>query len=181
MKLLQWHGDACYISPVSKQHSVSFVVIFNEDVIYKVHVCCFLNCCWAVEKFRCLAVFGIRHGVCIILDWYYQIQLNDVWMWLDSGFCSGIQLVHHTVTLLLCCYTSAVWGWAEGSVLPKDEAARNKTKIFTGISHLIGWLNRLACWTQALGFRLQPWCCLVTVLGKLCTPIVPLFTTQRNW
>ena len=38
----------------------------------------------------------------------------------------------------------------------------------------------LACWTQAQkgpGFKLQ----LLTVLGKLFTPIVPLFTKQRNW
>jgi len=28
---------------------------------------------------------------------------------------------------------------------------------------------------------LQPQCCRVTVLGKLFTPILPLFTKQRNW
>jgi len=31
------------------------------------------------------------------------------------------------------------------------------------------------------GFKLQSRCCRVTVLGKLFTPIVPLFTKQRNW
>jgi len=31
------------------------------------------------------------------------------------------------------------------------------------------------------GFKSQPRCCRVTVLGKLFTPIVPLFTKQRNW
>jgi len=31
------------------------------------------------------------------------------------------------------------------------------------------------------GFKSQPQCCRVTVLGKLFTPIVPLFTKQRNW
>ena len=31
------------------------------------------------------------------------------------------------------------------------------------------------------GFRSQPRRCRVTVLGKLLTPIVPLFTKQRNW
>jgi len=30
-------------------------------------------------------------------------------------------------------------------------------------------------------FKLQPQCCRVTVLGKQFTPIVPLFTKQRNW
>jgi len=31
------------------------------------------------------------------------------------------------------------------------------------------------------GFKSQSRCCRVTVLGKLFTPIVPLFTKQRNW
>jgi len=31
------------------------------------------------------------------------------------------------------------------------------------------------------GFKSQPRRCRVTVLGKLFTPIVPLFTEQRNW
>ena len=42
----------------------------------------------------------------------------------------------------------------------------------------------LACWTQARRARVQiavARCCRVTVLGKLFTPIVPLFTKQQNW
>jgi len=31
------------------------------------------------------------------------------------------------------------------------------------------------------GFKSQPRCYRATVLGKLFTPIVPLFTKQRNW
>jgi len=31
------------------------------------------------------------------------------------------------------------------------------------------------------GFKSQPRRCRLTVLGKLFTPIVPLFTKQRNW
>ena len=31
------------------------------------------------------------------------------------------------------------------------------------------------------GFKSQSQRCRVTVLGKLFTPIVPLFTKQRNW
>ena len=33
----------------------------------------------------------------------------------------------------------------------------------------------------AEGFKSQPRRCWVSVLGKLFTPIVPLFTEQRNW
>jgi len=43
----------------------------------------------------------------------------------------------------------------------------------------------LACWTHAgaegPGFRSQPRRCRLTILGKLFTPIVPLFIEQRNW
>ena len=42
----------------------------------------------------------------------------------------------------------------------------------------------LACWTRAQkgpGFKSQPRRCRVTVLGKLFTPIEPLFTKQQNW
>ena len=31
------------------------------------------------------------------------------------------------------------------------------------------------------GFKSQPRCCRLTILGKLFTPIVPLFTKQQNW
>jgi len=34
---------------------------------------------------------------------------------------------------------------------------------------------------EGLGFKSQPRRCRVTVLEKLFTPIVPLFTKQRNW
>ena len=40
----------------------------------------------------------------------------------------------------------------------------------------------LACWTQVQkGSESQSRCCRVTVLGKLFTPVLPLFTKQRNW
>jgi len=35
--------------------------------------------------------------------------------------------------------------------------------------------------TEGPGFKSQPLHCWVTVLGKLFTPIMPLFTKQRNW
>jgi len=31
------------------------------------------------------------------------------------------------------------------------------------------------------GFKAQPRRCQVTVLGKMFTPVVPLFTKQQNW
>ena len=49
----------------------------------------------------------------------------------------------------------------------------------------MGWLSSRVVSvldSGAEGFKLQPRCCCVTVLGKLFTPIVPLFTKQqKNW
>ena len=39
----------------------------------------------------------------------------------------------------------------------------------------------LASGEEGPGFKSQLRRCRVTVLGKLLTPIVPLFTKQRNW
>ena len=49
-----------------------------------------------------------------------------------------------------------------------------------------GWLGSrvvsvLDSATEEPRFKSQPRRCRVTVLGKLFTPIVPLFTKQRNW
>jgi len=49
-----------------------------------------------------------------------------------------------------------------------------------------GWLGSrvvsvLDSGAEGPGFKSQPRRCRVTVLGKLFTPTVPLFTKQRNW
>ena len=49
-----------------------------------------------------------------------------------------------------------------------------------------GWLgsrvvNVLDSDAEGPGFKLLPRRCRVTVLGKLFTPIVPLFTKQQTW
>ena len=45
-------------------------------------------------------------------------------------------------------------------------------------SRVVSVLDLGAVWA---GLKSQPQRCRVTVLGKLFTPIVPLFTEQRNW
>ena len=50
----------------------------------------------------------------------------------------------------------------------------------------MGWLgsrviSMLDSGAVGPGFKLQPRHCRVTVLGKLFTPIVPLFNKQQNW
>jgi len=60
---------------------------------------------------------------------------------------------------------------------------------FSGIQRVIGWLcgwlgsrvfSVLDSGAERPGFKSQPRRCRVTVLDKLFTPIVPLFTKQRN-
>jgi len=50
----------------------------------------------------------------------------------------------------------------------------------------LGWLGSrvvsvLDSGAEGIGFKSQPQRCRVTVLGKLFTRIVPLFTKQQNW
>ena len=58
--------------------------------------------------------------------------------------------------------------------------------IYAGLSLAAGWLasrvvSVLDSGAEGLGFKSQPRRCRVTVLGKLFTPIVRLFTKQQNW
>jgi len=71
---------------------------------------------------------------------------------------------------------------------PADEvpliARRSITVIHT--AHTQRWLGSrvvsvLDSGAEGPGFKSQPRRCRVTVLGKLFTTIVPLFTKQRNW
>ena len=75
----------------------------------------------------------------------------------------------------------------------KDRTVRNTTSqrvpsmiIITHTHPFNGWLasrvvNVLDSGAEGPGFKSQLRRCRVTVLGKLFTPIVPLFTKQRNW
>jgi len=54
--------------------------------------------------------------------------------------------------------------------------------IYIYIRWLSSWVvSVLESGTEGPGFKSQPRRCRVTVLGKLFTTIVPLFTEQRNW
>ena len=51
----------------------------------------------------------------------------------------------------------------------------------TGVARYSRVVSVLDPGAEGLGFKSQPRRCRVTVLGKLFTPTVPLFTKQRNW
>jgi len=64
------------------------------------------------------------------------------------------------------------------SVPPGTFLGSDKIICSLGSSRLVSALNSGA---EGPGFKSQPRRCRVTVLGKLFTLIVPLFTKQQNW
>jgi len=57
--------------------------------------------------------------------------------------------------------------------------------IIIDVTIITGWLGSrvvsvLDSGAEGLGFKSRPPRCRVTVLGKLFTPIMPLFSKQRN-
>ena len=59
-------------------------------------------------------------------------------------------------------------------------------KLYYVRTYAEGWLGSrvvslLDSGAEGPGFKSQSRSCRVTVLGKLFTPIVPVFTKQQNW
>jgi len=91
--------------------------------------------------------------------------------------------------------------WAPVGRQPSDQANRQQSTVgdecrerlerhvnaddnnFTTIALWLGSrvVSVLDSGAEGPGFKSQPRCCRVTVLGKLFAPIVPLFTKQQNW
>ena len=85
-----------------------------------------------------------------------------IWLWLLLAFC----YMYDTYVKLL----------SVGTVTVADK----------NYSLKMGWLvsrvvNMLDSGAEGPGFKSQSRRCRVTVLGKLFSPIVPLFTKQQNW
>jgi len=88
--------------------------------------------------------------------------------------------------LTVSCFTKIQIGFtflvpahlgSHGKKGPLNGCVCNARKGWLG-SRVVGMLNSGA---EGPGFILQPRRCRVTVLGKLFTPVVPLFTKQQNW
>ena len=79
----------------------------------------------------------------------------------------------------LDCYIRTTKGRQREIVIPRAQQACDTWQN-------TGWLGRrvvsvLDSGAEVPGFKSQLRRCRVTVLGKLFTHIVPLFTKQRNW
>jgi len=67
-----------------------------------------------------------------------------------------------------------------------SETAEIAFSVHLVADHFSGWLgsrvvSMLDSGAEGTGFKSQPRRCRVTVLDKLLTRIVPLFTKQQNW
>jgi len=86
-----------------------------------------------------------------------------------------------------CPSTSSVWSWSPVQRQEIGCKERLQNGLF-GKPHSVscGWfgsrvISVLVSGAEGPGFKSQSRRCRVTVLGKLFTPIVPLFIKQRNW
>ena len=85
---------------------------------------------------------------------------------------------------LVCCSvcSESVWSrsrrWLAGLCMRWVDLFRSAKFSWWLGSRVVSVLDSGA---EGPGFKSQPRRCRVTVLGKLFTPIVPLFTKQRNW
>jgi len=81
---------------------------------------------------------------------------------------------------LMCDSFYAIGPWGEQQAAAICPSVRLWLKCFRG------WLgsrvvSMLDSGPKGHGFEWRPRRCRVTVLGKLFTPIMPLFTKQRHW
>ena len=76
--------------------------------------------------------------------------------------------------------------WPQNGSCHHVHTVQQTTAPFVVSTHRPGWLGSrvvsvLDSGAEGPGFKSQSRRCRVTVLGKLFTPIVPLFTKQQNW
>ena len=90
-------------------------------------------------------------------------------MWLLSTSTATFVI---TADVQVCYYIHAV---------TDDRVSAPQTPSCTYGGLLLTGGGSVAEWLEGPRFKSQPRRCRVTVLGKLFTPIVPMFTKQRNW
>ena len=101
---------------------------------------------------------------------------------LSACVCVCVVLLQYFVSLIVMLVvlvvTVAVAVWALVQRAAVSTQLRNFSHSRWLGSRVVSVLDSGA---EGPGFKSQPRRCRVTVLGKLFTPIVPLFTKQQNW
>ena len=132
--------------------------------------------CLSVCLYICLSVFGP------IFETLYVRSSSNFRCFLQGPTHSDI-ITHSgrdymTLFWRRCGYTLYTSGFMDDVIFAQLRPV--------GLPYLDGPVAEwLACWTLAQiegpGFKSKPRRCRLTVLGKLSTPIVPLFTKKQNW
>jgi len=113
---------------------------------------------------------GWRSFMMTCLSWILGYMRLEIWckigLFGDCCLCTALRT-----------HSGACWYWIGGLMLLKQLLISAGVAVWLG-SRVVSVLDSGA---EGPGFKSQLQRCRVTVLGKLFTPIVPLFTKQRNW
>ena len=146
-----------------------------------------LNGCVCVCLYVCVCVCAISILVILNHNSFRVVYLKNIfifehWTWPARGTGTVPTVVSDVL-------------WSVGHDLSRANTTEQaghkprKPRILREFFLLIygpGWLgsrvvSMLNSGAVGPGFKSQPRCCRVTVLGKLFRPVVPPFTVQRNW
>ena len=105
--------------------------------------------------------------------------------WYNFGKIIKTVAIRGHILKLKCTKFAFGWGSALDPAAGAYSAPPDPVGGFNRPILLRGWLGSrlvsvLDSGTEGPGFKSQPRRCRITVLGKLFTPIVPLFTKQQN-
>ena len=154
-----------------------------------------LNGCVCVCVSVCVCVCAISILVISNHNSFRVVYLKNIfifehWTWPAQGTGTVPTVLAHLRSLLLAMFCVSV-GHDLSCANMTEQAGHKpgKRRILREFFLLIygpGWLgSRVVSMpnsgAEGPGFKSQPRCCPVTVLGKLFRPVVPPFTVQRNW
>jgi len=164
--------------------------LFSSFLLLPVHVVCCSSMCLVFKHssdyFR--AVISQTHDSLRIMRFLFvQIFFKNLYLkpWTYHIFVTRAYYRHLKIKLKTLCYSGHMF-YVAGIYFPTLYFfTSNCCLVNYGLVILTTWLGSwvvsvLDSGAERPGFKSQPRCCRVTVLGKLFTPIVPLFTKQWN-
>jgi len=134
-----------------------------------------LQCLLPSVVWRCR--LGGRKGIRPLKNWVMVICLEQ-----DADLHMALQM---PLPLTVSCFSKIQIGFTFLVLAyPGSPGQRAIKRVCVCSSR--GWLGSwvvsvLDSGVEGPGFKSQSWRCRVTVLGKLFTPVVPLFAKQKNW
>ena len=99
---------------------------------------------------------------------------------------SEMKLMHRRQNKYYTQMSKVIWQMTVSPLSCRPHSSAAGTRDTGIVSRYVMWLGSrvvsvLDAGAEGPGFKSQSRPCWVTVLGELFTPIVPLFTKQRNW